>query len=217
VEGKNMFLYRFLWFLVWLPLRIFAPTIVKGKKNLPKNQKAIMACNHQSNWDPILIDSYLWHNPYILAKHTLFKTKFSNSFFHSIGGIPVNRKEVGVSTIKEVFKLLNDEKKLLIFPQGTRVERLNQGDSVKNGLAMFAIKTRSPIVPMWFMKKPGLFRINKLVIGEPFYLTEFEGQKLTKEVLSKASDIIIQKMLEVRNNELARKSKQKQIIEVKPK
>lgn len=202
-----MFFYRLCWSLVWLPLRLLTPTRVIGRENLPKG-KAILACNHQSNWDPVLIFSYRWDRPYVLAKHTLFKNKFTSAVMRSYGGIPVNREEVSIATIKEVMKALNNDKHLLIFPQGTRMSDMD-GDSVKNGLAMFALKTKSPIVPMWFVGKPGIFRINKLLIGKPFELTEFYGQKATKEILDKASEVVGQKMLELRDNYEASKKKKK--------
>ena len=202
-----MFFYRLSWLLVWLPLRILTPLRTIGKKNLPKG-KAILACNHQSNWDAVLIFSYRWDRPYVLAKHTLFKNKLVGKVMRSYGGIPVNREEVSISTIKEVIKALNSEKHLLIFPQGTRMNEMD-GESVKNGLAMFALKTKSPIVPMWYVRKPGIFRFNKLLIGEPFELTEFYGQKPTKEVLDKASDVVIQKMFELRDNYEAERNKKK--------
>lgn len=208
-----MFFYRLCWLLIWLPLRILTPMKIIGKKNLPEG-KAILACNHQSNWDPILIFSYRWDRPYVLAKHTLFKNKFTSAVMRSYGGIPVNRQEVSISTIKEVIKALNSDKHLLIFPQGTRMKDID-GESVKNGLAMFALKTKSPVVPMWYVRKPGVFRLNKLLIGEPFELTEFYGQKPTKEVLDKASEEVLQKMFELRDNyEAERKRKKTKKIKV---
>ncbi len=208
-----MFFYRLCWFLVWLPVRLLLPTRMIGKKNLPKGKRAIIAGNHQSNWDPVLVDAYMWHRPYVLAKHTLFENKLLGAVLRSYGAIPVNRQEVGISTIKEVMKLLNDDKWLLIFPQGTRVDKMEDGDAIKNGVALFALKTNSPIVPIWFVKKPRIFRYNKILVGEPFYLDEFAGQKPTKEVLSQASDVIIKKMLQLRDDyeaqRIAKKNKKR--------
>ena len=72
----------------------------------------------------------------------------------------------------------------------------------KNGVALFALKTKSPIVPSCFMKKPGIFRINKLVIGEPFNLSEmeeFKDKPANKELLNRATEVITEKMRELRN------------------
>ena len=67
----------------------------------------------------------------------------------------------------------------------------------KNGVALFALKTKSPIVPSCFIKKPGIFKINKYVIGEPFNLSEmeeFKDKPLNKETLNLATEVITSKM-----------------------
>ena len=61
---------------------------------------------------------------------------------------------------------------------------------------MLAIKTKTPIVPVWIKKKPRLFRINSVKFGKPFTLEEFYDEKLTSEVLSKAGDKIAKNLLE---------------------
>lgn len=204
--------YWLAWLFVYLPLRIFYPTKIVGKKNISKQKgKAILACNHTSNWDAVLIDSHMCvaKNPYILAKHTLFKNKFFGAILKSWKIIPVNRTKVEISTIKKVFSVLKADKKLLIFPQGTRREE-EEFSEVKNGLAMFALKTKSPIIPMWFVKKPKFLRRNILLIGKPFCLTEFENQPLTKEVLDKASEVVVNKMFELRDDYAMQQEQKKQ-------
>ena len=204
--------YWLVWLLVYLPLRIFYATKIIGKKNITKLKgKAILSCNHTSNWDAVLIDSRMCvaKNPYILAKHTLFKNKFFGAILKSWKIIPVNRTKVEISTIKKVLTVLKDDKKLLIFPQGTRREE-DEFSEVKNGLAMFALKTKSPIVPMWFVKKPKFLRRNILLIGEPFCLTEFENQPPTKEVLDKASEVVVNKMFELRDNYIKQQESKQQ-------
>lgn len=202
--------YWLVWLLLYLPLRIFCPLKIIGKNNIPKKQKVILSCNHSSNLDPILIDSHFIKRPYILAKHTLFKNKLVGAVLKSWGAIPVNRENVEISTIKTVLNVLKQDKMLLIFPQGRREKDLADMQGAKNGLAMFALKTNSPIVPMWYVKKPRFFRCNTLLIGKPFYLEGFEGQKLTQEVLTNASNIIIQKMYELRDNYLKEQEQKKQ-------
>ncbi len=202
--------YWLCWLLIFLPLRIFWPLKIVGKKNIPKKQKVILACNHSSNLDPVLIDSHFIKRPYILAKHTLFKNKFFGAILKSWGAIPVNRENVEMSTIKTVLNVLKKEKMLLIFPQGRREKDLADMQGAKNGLALFALKTNSPIVPMWYVNKPKLFRRNTLLIGKPFYLEGFEGQKLTQDVLTSASNIVIQKMFELRDEYLKQQEDKKQ-------
>lgn len=198
-----MFFYWLCYWLSFLPVKIFFPTKIIGKKNLPRKKKAILTCNHRSNSDVVVVDIGLRARPYILAKHTLFENKFNGAVLKSFGAIPVNRDSMGLSTVKTVLNALKDEKWLLIFPEGTRKDISNDEQmSLKNGTAMFALKSGAPVVPMWLVKKPKVFSRNVLLIGEPFELKQFEGQKLTNEILSEASGIISEKMQQLRDNYL---------------
>lgn len=199
-----MWMYWFYWIIAFLPIRIFYPTKVIGRKNLPKKKKAILACNHTSNLDIAVVNIRLYARPYTLAKHTLFKGKFRAALMHSLGAIEVNREEVGLSTVKKVLKILKNDRWLIMFPEGTR-NNISEGEqlSLKGGLAMFSIKSGAPIVPMWLMKKPRFLRRNVLLIGEPFRLTQFEGQRLNSEVTAQATVIISQKMQGLRDGYLA--------------
>lgn len=194
------FLYWFLKILAYIPLGLLYPTIVRGRKNLGKG-KAILVCNHQSNLDPILISLWIPKQCYFLSKQELFNGKIMAKFIRHIGGIPVDRKNVGLSTIKETLKLLNNGERVVIFPEGTRKKiSLEEGEALKNGAAMFALKAQSKIVPMYFVKKPSLFRFNKLIIGEPINIDEYFGQKTSKENIETVGEKIKDALMELKNN-----------------
>ena len=195
--------------LCFIPISIFHPTSVKGKKNLPKG-KAILCCNHLSNWDIPLYYLNTSQHLKILAKKDLFKKKFSGAFLKAYGGIPIDRDGNDINAIKECIKVLKQNKKLLIFPEGTRLkdDSLIMGD-FKSGLALLAIKTKTPIVPIWNAKRPKVFRRSEFLIGEPFELEEFYGKKLDEQTLTEANEIVKRKMLEVRQQYLDSKKKGK--------
>lgn len=205
-----MFFYRLSHALCYLPINTFYPTKIIGRKNVPQKGACIMCCNHRSNMDVVVINIKFFKRPYILAKHTLFKKKFVGAVLKSYGGIPVNREQVGVQTIKTTLDLLKKGNRLLLFPEGTRKDVSDEENlSLKNGTAMFALKSQVPIVPMWLLKKPKAFKHNVLIVGEPFRLSEFEGQKITKEILGQASKIISEKMQNLRDTYLKEQEKKK--------
>ncbi len=212
-----MFFYRLSHALCYLPTNIFYPTKIIGRKNVPKKGACIMCCNHRSNMDVVVIETKFYRRPFILAKHTLFKNKFVGAVLKSYGGIPVNREQVGVQSIKACLDALKKGERLLLFPEGTRKDISDEESmSLKSGTAMFALKSQAPIVPMWLIKKPKAFRHNVLLVGEPFRLTEFEGQKATKEILQEASKIISQKMQNLRDTYL-KEQEEKKAKKKKPK
>ena len=190
-------------------IRLFFPTKFIGKKNLPKGA-CIISSNHTSNMDAPLLATHTWEKKYYLAKKELFKGKFVSWYLKSIGGIKIDRSSNDVTAIKNCLKVLKNNKKLVIFPEGTRTnnENMELGE-VKQGVSLFATKARVPIVPMFVMKKPKIFRRNKVFIGQPFELEEFYGRKLSNEDMEKASEIVATKMNELREIALNSLTKKK--------
>lgn len=203
-------MFHFFQIICTLPLRICYPTKFIGKNNIPKGA-CIISSNHTSNMDAPLLAVHTWEKKYYLAKKELFNTKFKNWFISGIGGISIDRQGNDINAIKNCLKILKNNKKLVIFPEGTRNnnENMELGE-VKNGVAMFAIKAKVPIVPMFIMKKPKIFRRNKVFIGKPFELSDFYGRKLSNEEMAEASEIVVEKMNEIREialNSLTKKKK----------
>ena len=98
--GYNVFLV----ILLFIPLNILYPTRVLGKRKFPKNTPVLIASNHLSAKDPILVQLKFAKKIYFLAKIELFTNKFKSFFLKLFGAIPVDK--VAISSIKEVFKLL---------------------------------------------------------------------------------------------------------------
>ncbi len=190
---------------IWL----FFPTKFIGKRNLPKGA-CIISSNHTSNMDAVNLAAHTWEKKYFLAKKELFKNKLVGFFARKWGGIKIDRQGNDVNAIKESLRVLKNNKKLVIFPEGTRNNNENmQLGEVKQGVAMFAIKAKVQIVPMFIMKKPKIFRRNIVVIGQPFNLDEFYGKKLSNEELADATEIVAKKMEELREQTLNSLTKKK--------
>ena len=191
--------------LLWIPLSILHPTFIKGKKNLPKG-KAILSCNHYSNWDIALYILNTTEKIKILAKKELFKNKLFGAILRNFGGIEIDREGNDINAIKNCMKALKSDKNLFVFPEGTRLK--NEADilgEIKSGMALIAIKTKTPIVPIWIERKPKIFRKSVYTIGKPFELSEFYGVKLDEETLEKANAVVREKMLELREQTLKKK------------
>ena len=167
-------MFWLVYILVIIPVLIIAPVKIIGKKNYNKKQKYILVCNHQSNFDPIILDIYLRKKIRFVAKKELWKGKEKSFLFDTIlGCIPVDRaKGITMSATKKIYEVLKNEQTLGLFPEGTRYADTEHELAVKNGACMFALKTKTPILPCFIAKHQKPFRRNKLIIGEPFELTE---------------------------------------------
>lgn len=201
----------FLWIsriLCFIPLNIIHPTVIKGRKNMPKG-KAIISCNHWSNWDIALYVLNTSERVNIMAKKELFKNKVFGGLLKDYGGIPIDRDGNDLNAIKTCIKKLKDNEKLFVFPEGTRHKP--EGEvlgEIKSGMAMIAIKTKTPIVPVWIERKPKLFRKSVYHIGQPFELEGFYGKKLDEETLNQANEVVRAKMLELYQQTKEKKKKQ---------
>ena len=202
-------MFHFLQILATPFVRLLFPTKFIGKKNLPKGA-CIISSNHTSNLDAPLLATHTWEKKYYLAKKELFSSKFKNWFISGIGGIKIDRQANDITAIKNSLSVLKKGKKLVIFPEGTRNnnENMELGE-VKHGVVLFATKAKVPIVPMFILRKPKLFRRNKVLIGEPFELSEYYNKKLSNEEMAKASDVVVQKMNELRQIALNSLTKKK--------
>jgi len=181
--------------IIFLPMILIFPIKKVGKKNLKelKGKNFIVACNHMTNMDAIMLDIKFFKKFRYLAKKELFEKKFSNFFMRQLGGVPVDRKQADPKAIKEIFRLIGNEKKIAIFPQGTRAKTVHIEDgAAKEGVAMFAIRTNTPVLPMMYDRKIKPFRRTKLIIGKPIYPDE--TRKKDKEYLSEFANQIIANM-----------------------
>lgn len=189
--------------LVLLPVLILLPTKIIGKQNIIKKGRMILCCNHQSNWDIILVAIHLKRKYKFLAKEELFKNKIKGSFLKNLGGYPIKRGETDIGAVKQTLKFLQSNKAICIFPEGKRLES-NEKNQLKNGVVMFALKSDSPIVPAYILNKPRLFSRNKIIIGKAFKFSEFEefkDKKISKELLNLGADILSKKIYELKQKE----------------
>lgn len=202
-------MFHFVQILLALPLRFLFPTKIIGKENIPKGA-CILSSNHTSNMDAVMIAVKTWEKKYYLAKKELFQNKVFGFFLTKLGAIKIDRQSNDLTAIKNCLKVLKDNKKLVIFPEGTRVhnENMELGE-VKHGVAMFAVKAKVPIVPIFIMKKPKLFRRNRIFVGKPFTLDQFYGKRLDSTLLDEAGEIVKTKMNELREYALNSLTKKK--------
>ncbi len=128
-------------------LKIFFGFTIKGRENIPKKPPYIIAGNHTSYLDPIVIGCAFPHKVRFMAKKELFESKFLSWLLRQLGVFPVNRETLDISSVKQSIQILKDNGVLGIFPEGTR-SRDGRFRGVTKGVIGIAIKGRAPIVPV---------------------------------------------------------------------
>lgn len=184
----------------------FFPVKFYGDRRLEKRRTLLLG-NHISGWDPVVYT--MWSKSWISF---VYKAEFRKSVllrwaFDGLDCVPVKRGEVDLNATKTILRLLKEDKVVGLFPEGTRNPNVDCLQEFHTGAAMFAIKTHSPIRPFYIWEKTKVFRKNYIIVGEEFSLEEFYDQPITKENLALATEIIKQKVddLRVQLNEILAK------------
>ncbi len=144
--------------LTFLFKLLYRPTI-KGIDNIPAKGKIILAGNHTNNLDCILLISSTKRIVHFLAKDELTKG-IKKIIFNNMGIIPVNRKIHDKNALNKAIDVLNNNKVIGIFPEGT----INKTDNItlpfKIGAVKMASVTNSMITPFIITGKYKLFSNN---------------------------------------------------------
>ena len=127
--------------------RLFFRPRISGEENIPMDQAVLVAPNHLSNHDPIVLGAFYPRNLFFLAKKELFEKPLSAKFFTYMNAYPVNRDGNDINAIKKSLQVLKHKEHLLIFPEGTRNEK-DFPLPGKPGVPMIAYKSKTKILPV---------------------------------------------------------------------
>jgi 1-acyl-sn-glycerol-3-phosphate acyltransferase len=149
-------------------------------ENLPAAGPCILASNHISNFDSIVLWSRLpRRHIYFMAKIELFTPPIQRQLLARSGAFPVKRGESDEWALAQAGRVLAAGQMLGMFPEGTRSRngRLQQG---KLGAVKLALQHRVPLIPAAIQNteqiRPGRGRVAVSVqIGRHLDITAIAG------------------------------------------
>ena len=120
---------------------------IQGLENLPPNGPVILAINHVSFWDPVMVGCSLNRQVCYMAKEELFAIPLLGWAIRELGTFPVNRTHSDTGAIRQALAILKEERVLGLFPEGTRSKT---GELQKGlpGIVLLMDKTKAPVVPI---------------------------------------------------------------------
>jgi 1-acyl-sn-glycerol-3-phosphate acyltransferase len=181
-----------IWFAIMFKVEIV------GKENVPAEGNAIICANHYSNYDPFAAAIFLDRLPRYLGKKELFENKILAYLLKEVRVIPLDRKAaMDMKAVKAALKVLKEDQILGIFAEGTRVKEGEQVDA-KGGVALFAMKGNTNVIPCAISGKYKFRNKIRVEYGKPLTLEEFRGQKLTAELMSEITDVVMGKVEEMK-------------------
>jgi 1-acyl-sn-glycerol-3-phosphate acyltransferase len=140
------FHYRLGWLVALGLARLILGHRSEGSDRIPREGPVIIACNHVSNWDPVLVGLGCPREVHFMAKHELFGSPFLRWLITAYNALPVRRGQADHRALRLASGVLKRGGALLMFPEGTRSTTGEIG-SAKAGVGFLACATGAPVVP----------------------------------------------------------------------
>ncbi|MGI6413753.1 MAG: lysophospholipid acyltransferase family protein [Syntrophomonadaceae bacterium] len=178
---------------------LFLGLKIEGINNIPPTGPVIVAANHVSIWDPIVVGIAIDRPVHFIAKSELFKNKILGKLLLKLNAFPVKRGSADKTAFRTALKILEGGNVLGIFPEGSR-NKLGEESKPHHGVAMFSIKTGAAVIPIACIGTRtaipcGWFKPFKVKIGKPLYYTQ-GGIKYNNDNIEAISNRI---MMEINN------------------
>ncbi len=183
-------LYWILRPILYVFYKLFYRVKVFGKENLVKKGRNIVACNHLCKMDVFVVAALYPNKTIFMSKIEWYKNKFFGALLKKLGSIPLDRDKPSLSSIKDAVKVLKENKRLGIFPEGRRNFETNDLQEIKQGTAMFAIKGKSEITPVIIYDRLKMFKTCYVIVGKPISFEKYYDQKFTPEVSAECTKIL---------------------------
>ena len=129
-----------------------------GLENIPDDGGVILAGTHTHIFDCLLLISASKRIPHFIVKKELYNKKIGSWFFGNAGTIPVDRSKKNPDAMKYAKKVLNSDKVIAIFPEGTINKTKDNIMPFKYGAVKLSVDTNSPIVPFVIFGKYKFFK-----------------------------------------------------------
>lgn len=179
---QSKIFYAFVKYFFIFLLKIYNRCSVKWLEKVNPDEKFIVACNHVSNLDPLVVGCFFPRMLRYLAKEELFHNKLFAACIRALGAVPVGRENnaSAAGALRGFMKLYQEGSDVLIFPEGGR-SLDGKLQPLEGGVAVIAARCQAPILPAFikgsfeamptgakFVKPKKI----KIVFGKPLYFSE---------------------------------------------
>jgi 1-acyl-sn-glycerol-3-phosphate acyltransferase len=172
--------------------RLVYRPVVQGRENIPRTGPLVLASNHLSFVDSVVIPLVAPRRVVFLAKSEYFaghgvRGTLMRSFFTAVGAVPIQRGTAGAAqeALDSALEILGDGLAFGIYPEGTRSRdgRLYRG---RTGVAWLALTAGCPVVPVALSGTQDIQpvgsrvpRIRKITVrfGKPLDFSHLQGAR----------------------------------------
>ncbi|MGO1049496.1 lysophospholipid acyltransferase family protein [Crossiella sp. CA198] len=209
-------LYRLLKRLLGRLVRLVWRPTVLGLENLPKDGPFILAANHLSFADSLMLPLVVPRQVAFLAKAEYFTGKGLKGavmrwVFTALGQIPVERGKgrAAGQALDTALEVLQAGGAFGIYPEGTRSRdgQLHRGHV---GVARLALTSGAPVIPVGLIGTDRLQPLGKKIprirpvtihFGTPLDFTRYDGMNESLPILRSVTDEIMYQIMELSGQE----------------
>lgn len=188
--------YRFARTLCRAYLKIFRRWRVYGLENVPREGGVLVAANHTSYLDPVVVGCALHRRVSYMGKTELFQIPVLRQIIVALGTFPVRREGVDREAIRTALAYLKRGKAVGIFPEGARSKN-GRLTKPQLGTAMLALKADVPIIPVAIVGSPGFRDRVGISFGRPLVFPEYRGKRPPRAALEQISDLVMARIEEM--------------------
>ncbi len=188
-------------FLVWILIHTIYRVRVTGEDHIPEDGSVIIASNHVSYADPLIIGGVIRRPVNFVMYYKIYRIPVLNFIFRTGKAIPIAGRSEDPKILEQAYKsihrVLEVEDVLGIFPEGG-ITRDGEIQTFKPGIDKIISERPTPVVPvalchMWgslFSRRDPLHKRRpyklwstiELRIGEPIAAEEVSSERLQREV-----------------------------------
>ena len=178
-EGRSWF-YQLVLNLFTVVTKLLFFVRIEGRENLPEGGCIIMG-NHIAWLDPFLLAMCARDREIrFMGKKELWGNKFFAWIAKQVRGIPVDRGNADMASIRMSMTVLKAGHTLGIFPEGTR----SKGEGMlplQGGASLLALRSKSAVVPVYIDGNYKLFRRMTVRVGKPVEMDDLLAGRVNKD------------------------------------
>ena len=188
VTEKRGILYEVTRVLAHIVFHTLMPVRFHHKERLLQDPPYVVIANHRHALDPVVMAMGIpKHQIVFLAKKELGSTPLTRNLLTRLHCILVDRHNADMEAMRSCMKAIKLKKILLIFPEGTRHHE-GQMEQIESGTALIAMRSKAPVIPIYFDRKLSWFKVTNLYVGEPIPYDDLLEEGINTETCEKMNE-----------------------------
>ncbi|MFF0910270.1 lysophospholipid acyltransferase family protein [Microbacterium enclense] len=192
---------------------LFARIEIRGAENLPREGAYVIAPNHNSEFDPLVVAVAVWRTgraPRFLAKESLFRVPVLGAALRATGMVPVPRTSTSANqSMKAAQEIAADGRGVIVYAEGTLTRDPDLWPMRgKTGAVRLALAGDLPLIPMaqWGVQqilprygKLKFPRRSRVVVefGEALDLSVYADTPTQPAALARATDVMMNRVADM--------------------